>query len=277
VDFGDRGDLAAAGDGKAARLPTEMSSLFDSAADHYDAARPSYPSSVFDELERRTGLLHGLLVLDFGAGTGIASRQLASRGAVVVSLDIGERMLRRARVRSPQIPCVLADGHRMPVRDAAADMLTFAQAWHWFDIPRATAEVARVLKPGGYWAAWWNRASAAGERWFDRYEDLLERECPGYTWRRQLDADLEPNWTGALARAHGRIEPAGTVVLPWLRHVSATDWLTDERSKSYVIALEPAVRAAVLAEVENIIAAEFPDGQLTVRYQTTLILARKAS
>jgi SAM-dependent methyltransferase len=254
-----------------------MNSLFDSAAEEYDAARPSYPSSVFDELEHRIGPLRGRLVLDFGAGTGIASRQLASRGATVVALDIGERMLRRARVRSPQTPCVLADGHRMPVRDAAADMLTFAQAWHWFDIPRATAEVARVLKPGGYWAAWWNRASAAGELWFDRYEDLLERECPGYTWRRQLDAQLEPDWSGTLARAHGRIEPAGTVVLPWLRRVSATDWLTDERSKSYVIALEPAVRAAVLAEAEAIITAQFPDGRLTVRYQTTLILARKAT
>jgi SAM-dependent methyltransferase len=258
------------------RSPTAMSSLFDSAAEEYDAARPSYPPSVFDELERGTGPLRGRLVLDFGAGTGIASRQLASRGATVVSMDIGEQMLRRARARSPQIPVLLADGHRMPVRGAAADLLTFAQAWHWFDVPRATAEVARVLKPGGYWAAWWNRASAAGERWFDRYESLLERECPGYTWRRQRDADLEPDWTGALARAQGRVEPAGTVVLPWVRHLSAAEWLTDERSKSYVIALEPAVRAKVLDEVAAIIAAQFPDGQLAVRYQTTLILARKA-
>ncbi len=254
-----------------------MSGLFDSAAEEYDTARPSYPSSVFDELERRAGSLRGQLVLDFAAGTGIASRQLAARGATVVCLDIGEQLLRRARARSPQIPCVLADGHRMPVRQAAADLLTFAQAWHWFDTPRATAEVARVLKPGGYWAAWWNRASAAGERWFDRYEDLLERECPGYTWRRQRDTELEPHWSGALARARGRVEPAGTVVLPWVRHVSAAQWLTDERSKSYVIALEPAVRAAVLGEVAAIIAAQFPDGQLEVRYQTTLIMARKAS
>jgi SAM-dependent methyltransferase len=254
-----------------------MSSLFDSAAEQYDAARPSYPPSVFDELERRTGVLRGRLVLDFGAGTGIASRQLASRGATVVSLDIGEQMLRRARDRGPQIPCVLADGHYMPVRDAAADLVTFAQAWHWFDGRVATAEVARVLTPGGYWAAWWNRASAAGETWFDRYEDLLSQCCPGYTWRRQRDSELEPSWTGGLVRALGPVEPAGTVVLPWIRRVSAADWLTDERSKSYVIALEPAVRDAVLAEVAAIIAAQFPDGQLAVRYQTTLILARKAA
>ncbi len=253
-----------------------MTSLFDSAAEQYDAARPSYPSSVFDEIKRRTGPLRGQLVLDFGAGTGIASRQLARRGAAVVCLDIGEQMLRRAQARSPQIPCVLADGHRMPVRDAAADLVTFAQAWHWFDGRLATAEVARVLTPGGYWAAWWNRTSAAGEAWFDRYEDLVSRACPGYTWRRRLDSELEPDWTGGLVRALGPVEPAGTVVVPWIRHVAATDWITDERSKSYVIALEPAVRDSVLSEVAAIIAAQFPDGQLAVRYQTTLILARKA-
>jgi SAM-dependent methyltransferase len=253
-----------------------MRSLFDSAAEHYDAARPAYPPSVFDELERRAGALRGRLVLDFGAGTGIASRQLASRGATVVSLDIGEQMLRRARARNPLTPCVLADGHRMPVRDATAELITFAQAWHWFDGRLATAEVARVLRPGGYWAAWWNRASAAGEPWFDRYEDLLSETCPRYTWRRQRDTELEPDWSSERVRALGPVEPAGTVVLPWIRHVSATDWLTDERSKSYVIALEPAVRDAVLAEVAAIISAQFPDGQLVVRYQTTLILARKA-
>jgi SAM-dependent methyltransferase len=254
-----------------------MTSLFDQAAEQYDAARPSYPSSVLDELERRAGPLCGRIVLDFGAGTGIASRQLASRGATVVSLDIGEQMLRRAQARSPLTPCVLADGNRMPVRDAAADLVTFAQAWHWFDARLATAEVARVLKPGGYWAAWWNRASAAGEPWFDRYEDLLSRSCPGYTWRHRPDTELEPDWTGGPVSPPAAVEPTGTVVLPWIRHVSVTDWLTDERSKSYVIALEPAVRESVLAEVAAIIEAHSPDGQLAVRYQTTLILARKAS
>lgn len=251
-------------------------SPFDSAAAEYDAARPSYPPELFDELERRTGPLAGRLVLDWGAGTGIASRQLAARGAIVVSLDLGEQMLRRALARGPGIPCVLADGHRMPVRNGAADLITFAQAWHWFDHARATAEVARALRPGGYWAAWWNRASARGEPWFERYEDLLSTACPGYTWRHRRDTEMEPDWTSDLVRAHGPVDPAGTVVVPWVRHVAAADWMTDERSKSYIIALEPQVRESVLGEAAAIIGAEFPGGQLTVRYLTTLIVARKA-
>ena len=251
-------------------------SVFDLAAREYDAARPSYPAGLFDELEQRTGPLAGRLVLDWGAGTGIASRQLAVRGARVVSLDIGEQMLRLALARSPRSDCVLANGNDMPIRTESVDLTAFAQSWHWFDARAATAEVARVLKPGGYWAAWWNRASADCESWFERYQDLVSSSCPGYTWRHLHDDDLAPDWTSATATGAGRVEPAGTVVLTWVRRVSAADWITDERSKSYVIELEPTARESVLARLAAIVAGQFPDGQMEVRYRTTLLLARKA-
>ena len=251
-------------------------SVFDSAAGEYDAARPAYPDSLFAELAGRTGPLTGLLTLDCGAGTGIASRQLAERGARVVSLDIGERMLAKAKSRNPQSACVLADGNRMPARQAVADLVTFAQSWHWFDQRLAAAEVARVPKPGGHWAAWWNRAHAAGEPWFDDYQDLMAASCASYRWMHFRDEQMAPDWAGEVVADRARMEPAGTVVVPWIRHVSASGWLTDERSKSYVIELEPAIRESVLSQVAKIIAARFPDGQMTVPYITTLVLARKA-
>jgi SAM-dependent methyltransferase len=252
-------------------------SVFDTAAAEYDAARPSYPAALFDELADRAGPLAGQVVLDWGAGTGISSRQLAERGAAVVSLDIGEQMLRRAMARSPASPCVLADGNQMPIRSASADLVTFAQSWHWFDQQLATAEVARVLKPGGLWAAWWSRAKADGEPWFEDYQDLIVAWCPGYNWRHLRDEQLAPDWTDAVVTAQAQVEPVGAVVVPWTRRVSAADWITDERSKSYFIELEPLVRQSVLDKVAAIIAGRFPDGQMTVGYITTLLLARKVS
>ena len=251
-------------------------SVFDSAAGEYDAARPAYPDELFAELAGRTGPLTGLLTLDCGAGTGIASRQLAERGARVVSLDIGERMLARAKARNPQSACVLADGNRMPARPAVADLVTFAQSWHWFDQRLAAAEVARVLKPGGHWAAWWNRAHAGGEAWFDDYQELMAASCTTYRWMNLRDEQMAPDWADEVVAARARMEPAGTVVVPWTRRVSSDRWITDERSKSYVIELEPAVRESVLGQVAKIIAGRFPDGEMTVRYITTLVLARKA-
>jgi len=252
-----------------------MRSIFDSAAAEYDAARPSYPAALFDELAMRAGPLTGKLVLDWGAGTGIASRQLAERGAIVVSLDIGEQMLRRARARSPESSCVLADGNRMPIRSASADLVTFAQSWHWFDQRAAAAEVARVLKRGGLWAAWWNRAKAEGEGWFEDYQRLVSSSCPGYTWQRLRDEHVIPDWTDELVRAQAVVEPSGPVIVQWTRQVTAADWITDDRSKSYFIELAPAARQAVLDEIAAIIKTRFPDGQMTVPYITTLLLARK--
>jgi ubiquinone/menaquinone biosynthesis C-methylase UbiE len=252
-------------------------SVFDSAAGEYDAARPAYPDGVFTELASLTGPLAGLVTLDCGAGTGIASRQLAARGASVVSLDIGERMLAKAKARNPQSACVLADGNQMPARPAVADLVTFAQSWHWFDQRRAAAEVARVLKPGGLWAAWWNRVSAEDEAWFTDYEDLLMAACPGYGAQRLRDERLAPDWTDEVVAARGRMEPAGTAVVPWTRRVSAADWITGERSKSYFIELEPDGREAVLGRAAKIIADRFPDGRMTVSYVTRLLLARKAA
>jgi SAM-dependent methyltransferase len=135
---------------------------FDHVADDYDAGRPSYPDEFFEAIEEITGPLAGRLVRGRGggAGTGIASRQLSARGARVAGYDIAERMLRRARARSPELGFVLAGGSMLPFRDGCADLACFAQSWHWLDQEPASRELARVLRPGGHWATWWKQLLA---------------------------------------------------------------------------------------------------------------------
>lgn len=243
-------------------------SLFDAAAAEYDAARPSYPAELYAELEARTGPLAGRLVLDCGAGTGIASRQLAARGARVVSLDLGEQMLRRALARSPGSACVLADGNRLPVRAGRADLVTFAQSWHWLDHEHAPAEMARVLRPGGWWAGWWNQATP-GEQWWEAYQSTLAASCPHY-----FEQHLSPDWSHGSIAAGGLLTPAGSATVRWTRQVAIADWITDDRSKSYVIELAPAAREDLLARLADIIGRRFGDGQMLVPYTTRLWLAR---
>lgn len=245
-------------------------SQFDAVADHYDAARPSYPAGFFDALEKITGPLAGQVVLDGCAGTGIATRQLSERGARVTGYDIGEAMLRRAIARSPELAFVITDGNMLPFRDGQADLACFAQSWHWLDQDRASREVARVLRPGGHWAAWWNQSVADDEEWHNAYQDALEAACPRYA-RERVDTD----WSLAAIDGTGLFEPGMRVTVPWTRTVTAGDWITEQRSKSYVTALWPGERERLLAQIARIVRGRFGDGQLTVQYRTGAWIARR--
>src|ERR1700735_1038051 len=81
---------------RAARpLARERSRLFDQHAEAYDRFRPTYPDAVIDEL--LGPVPKALDVLDVGCGTGIASRQMAQRGAKVLGVELAPRMAQIAR------------------------------------------------------------------------------------------------------------------------------------------------------------------------------------
>ncbi|MDZ7677978.1 MAG: class I SAM-dependent methyltransferase [Acidimicrobiales bacterium] len=239
---------------------------FDTVADEYDAARPSYPPALFDAL----GDLDGLRVLDIGAGTGIATRDLLDRGASVIAVDTGAEVLRRAVTRSPDLPAVVADGAVLSVRAGSIDLACFAQAWHWLDPATRVAEMHRVLRPSGRWAGWWSHARADDEAWFDQYWSTIERSCPG-THRDQRDTD----WGATLADAE-LFDVEARRDLAWTRTITTDDWMADQASHSYVIGLDAAARAQLLGELRAIVAASFPAGTMSVRYETWLWIATRA-
>ncbi|HEY7146452.1 MAG TPA: methyltransferase domain-containing protein [Streptosporangiaceae bacterium] len=246
-------------------------SRFDPVAGQYDAARPDYPAALYDELERVTGPLRGRLVLDGGAGTGIASRQLAGRGACLVALELGEQMLRRARARTPGLACVRADGHAIPLRDGSVELACFAQSWHWIDPAAGLPEVARVLRPGGYWAAWWNIDDGAQlASWLVAYRAVMASACPDYQF---FQREHSPDRAAEVA-ASGLFGPVGGFVTRWTRTLPLRTWLTDQLSKSYVASLPPAGQDDLLARLTQIALGQFPGGQLSVPYLTQLWLAR---
>ena len=238
---------------------------FDSVADAYDVARPAYPERVYDALEP----LAGQLVLEGGAGTGIATRALTSRGARVVPFDIGALILRKAVARTPGLPALVADGARLPFRDDSADLMCFAQSWHWLDPHRRCGESARVLRSGGRWAGWWSHARADGDAWFDAHWDTIEATCAG-VFRNQRDID----WAQGV-RESGLFAVGERVTVSWVRELSVETWLADDRSRSYVAALPEPARLVLLRELEALVRARFPNGEMRVPYETWLWVARK--
>jgi SAM-dependent methyltransferase len=240
-------------------------SPFEAVADQYDAGRPSYPPGILDAL----GPLRGLLVLDVGAGTGIATRQLRGRGASVIAVDLGRAVLGRAAARTPGLMAVVADGAVLPVRSGAADLICFAQSWHWLDGSTRADEAHRVLRGAGRWAAWWSHVRADGEGWFDAYWSVIERSCPG-THRGQRDTD----WGETIAES-GRFRLHERVAVPWTREISVEGWITDQASHSYVAALPERDRDRLLDHLRRSLDEQFGDGPMTVRYETWLWTATK--
>lgn len=112
---------------------------FDGAAAQYAAARPGYPAALFDAVEELAGLpLRDARTLDVGAGTGISTRRLHDRGARVVAVEPGPGMAAELRRSLPHVPLVRGDGNSLPFAGASADLITYAQSYHWTDRARST-------------------------------------------------------------------------------------------------------------------------------------------
>ncbi|MBL7496011.1 methyltransferase domain-containing protein [Frankia sp. CNm7] len=244
-------------------------SPFDALVDAYDAARPTYPDRLFADLERLAGRpVAGADVVEVGAGTGIATRRLLDLGARVVPVDLGAAMLTRLRERTPGIPAVLGDAEALPLRSGVADLVCFAQAWHWVRVPVAAAEVARVLRPGGSLAVWWNDVDAEDERWWRRQQERLEAMSPGYRreYRTRPYAE-ELRWTGHFAEVL-------TLGGRWRRRLDIDTYLTWLRSKSYVAAIGDRQEDFLDAERRSMLRT-FPDGIVEEPFRTLLVVARR--
>ncbi|MGB8651204.1 MAG: class I SAM-dependent methyltransferase [Mycobacteriales bacterium] len=225
---------------------------FEELVDDYDAARPHYPAALYDALPALED------VLELGAGTGIASAELATRARSLVVTDLGPRMLARGLAKHSS-PGVVCRAEALPFADGSFDTVCGAQMWHWTSDP-AGAEVRRVLRPGGVLALWWNEVTADGTWWFDLQQDRLEAGNPLYRrGYRQVDysAQLAPWFDGR-----------PLVELAWSRTLSVDLYERWLRSKSYVQAL-PDVDGFVAASRADLFEA-FPDGEVVEPFVTRL-------
>jgi SAM-dependent methyltransferase len=95
-------------------------------------------------------------VCDLAAGTGKLTRRLVELGASVVAVEPVDGMRRQLETVLPEVEAVTGTAEAIPLPDSSVDVVTVAQAFHWFDAPKALREIARVLRPGGGLAILWN-------------------------------------------------------------------------------------------------------------------------
>jgi SAM-dependent methyltransferase len=124
---------------------------FSGQAAEYAAFRPVYPAALIDWLAC-TAPSRGL-AWDCGTGNGQAAVMLADRFDAVLATDASPAQIAAAPPH-PRVTYRVAREDESGAEPASVDLVTAAQALHWFDRPRFYAEAARVLKPDGVLAVW---------------------------------------------------------------------------------------------------------------------------
>ena len=151
---------------------------FSGHAADYRVFRPTYPPALFaflaDIAPGRT------LCWDCGTGSGQAAVALADHFGRVFATDASAEQVRQAEPH-PRVEYAVAPAERCPLPDGSADLVTVAQALHWFDHDRFYAEVRRVGRPGGLLAAWAYDFHSVGPD-MDPVLDRLQAEFVGSYW-----------------------------------------------------------------------------------------------
>ena len=152
---------------------------FSSRVDDYVKYRPTYPSALFDTLERECGLDAPSVVADIGSGTGIATAPLLARGHRVLGVEPNPAMREAAERSLANVPnaalftSVAGRAEATGLADQCVDLVLCAQAFHWFDRDACRREFARILSPGGSVALIWNDRSRDATPFLAAYEELL--------------------------------------------------------------------------------------------------------
>ncbi|MEU9481308.1 class I SAM-dependent methyltransferase [Streptomyces sp. NPDC048191] len=250
--------------------PAARAHSFNSAAAQYAANRPSYPPALFDAVEELAGRsLSGARVVDVGAGTGIATALLHARGAEVLAVEPGAGMAAEFRRALPHLPLVRGNGDALPVADACADFITYAQAWHWTDTARSVPEALRVLRPGGALALWWN-TDALDVPWIaeaaERTGRLTGVDIPAEKRKAADRTDLaDPSGVLRFSRRDVR----------WSRRVTVDTHLANIGSHSAFLLTPEDRRTAFLEEERGHLLKAFPDGMVEETYDVLLLVATK--
>jgi len=155
---------------------SNATSRFSDRVENYVRYRPGYPPEMIETLKSECGLTPTRVVADIASGTGIWTRMLLEHGNAVFGVEpnaemreAGEHLL----AGFPNFTSVGGSAEATTLPDDSVDLVTAAQAAHWFKRDLARREFARILKHGGWLVLLWNERRTESTPFLRAYEQLL--------------------------------------------------------------------------------------------------------
>ena len=161
---------------------TDATQRFSDRVEAYVKFRPDYPSELVQTLLQKTMLDAGTVVADIGSGTGIFTRLLLDQKLKVFAVEPNANMRHAAEALfsgDPHFTSVDAPAEHTGIADNSVDLITAAQAFHWFNNVTTKAEFRRILKPDGKLALIWNKRKVS-QPFQHAYDAVLRAYVPEY-------------------------------------------------------------------------------------------------
>lgn len=226
---------------------TRRALSFGQVAEDYEATRPGWPLAPFADACAHFGVRERADVVDIAAGTGKLTRTLALLAGTLVAVEPDPGLREVIQRVLPEVDVLAGTAEELPLETASADVACAGQAFHWFDMERAPAEIARVLRPGGVLLAGWNAPPDDGT-WYDAVIEFLETSNPDHLPASNRD------WPAAFAA----LEAYDGLREFEARHEQPTDSSSFARllGTHSAIAKLPPARGAALIEEARAVAVE---------------------
>jgi ubiquinone/menaquinone biosynthesis C-methylase UbiE len=248
------------------KRPTER---FSNRVENYAKYRPRYPEAALQ-------FIRGIapppaVVADIGSGTGIFTKQLLNAGFEVHAVEPNDAMrgeAERSLKAEPLFHSVKGTAESTSLPDHFADLITSAQAFHWFDRAKAKPEFRRILRTGRWAALIWNERQADASTLGWKYDELLRREAPEYN---EVD---HRNMRSENIRAF--FEPGEVTVkrFSYAQELGREAFLGRLLSSSYVPLMGEPGHQDIVAAAERLFDENAVEGAISLEYETVLFLGR---
>jgi SAM-dependent methyltransferase len=261
-------------------MTTDQRLAFDAVPEIYDRVRPSHPSALFDELFSYIRLppiqVHAV---EFGPGTGQATRHLLERGARVTAVEIGPHLVEFLQNKfasfGDQLHVVNTPFEDYDPARPGFDLVLVANAFHWFDPETRLSKIHQLLKPRGGVALLNNNqiSSDADRGYFDRVFSIYRRYRPDEKETPTPGEDVVPTEFEELS-ASGLFTDVALHRHRWDQTYKTEVYADLVRSHSLSQMMEPSAREALIADLCEVVDKEF-GGSVTVPIVATLTMGRK--